>query len=211
MQDETQAFVVGSGLTIVGDIDAAGALRVEGAVRGRVFVRGTLTVAPGAVVEGFIQALDIEVFGRLAGVVRAEIEVRLQPGGEVTGDVEAPRVRFVKSDRTSIPPPAVAPAPPPPARAQPPAPPPAPEPEREPEPEERALPPARAGHAPGALPAWPPQGLPKAAPVWAPKSGRPASTPPPPPAAPPAEEPDTGPPSPPSITGGQRQIVVRRR
>ena len=112
MQDETQAFVVGSGLTIVGDIDAAGALRVEGSVRGRVFVRGTLTVAPGAVVEGFIQAFDIEVFGRLSGVVRAEVEVRLQVGGEVTGDVEAPRVRFVKADRASIPPPPPAAAPP---------------------------------------------------------------------------------------------------
>ncbi|NMC70405.1 MAG: polymer-forming cytoskeletal protein, partial [Myxococcales bacterium] len=122
MRDETQPFVVASGLTIVGDIDAAGALRVEGSVRGRVFVRGTLTVAPGAVVEGFIQALDIEVFGRLSGVIRAETEVRLHADGEVTGDVEAPRVRFVKADRASIPPPAAAPAP---ATARPPAPPPA--------------------------------------------------------------------------------------
>jgi len=205
MRDEVQPFAVASGLTIVGDIDAAGGLRVEGSVRGRVFVRGTLTVGPGAVVEGFIQALEIEVFGRLSGVIRAETEVRLHPEGAVTGDVEAPRVRFVKADRASIPPPAAAPSP---TAARPAAPP-----ASEPKPQEVALPPARSGHTPGVLPTWPPQGLPKTPPVWAPRSSRPA--PPSPPAAPPAPEatgePEEGPPTPPSITGGQRQIVVRRR
>lgn len=206
MRDETQPFVVGAGLTIVGDIDAAGGLRVEGSVRGRVFVRGTLTVASGAVVEGFVQALEIDVFGRLSGVIRAEAEVRLQAEGIVTGDVEAPRVRFVKGDRVSVPPPD-APAPGVPAAR--PAPPPAPPPE--PEAEDRALPPARSGHAPGALPPWPPQGLPKTPPVWAPRSARPASAPQAPPGPQPPEEPEAGPPAPPSITGGQRQIVVRRK
>ena len=210
MQDDQERFVIGTGLTVVGDIDAAGSLRVEGSVRGRVFVRGTLEVAPGGVVEGFIQAQDIDVHGRLAGVVRAAVEVRLHSDGQVSGDVEAPRVRFVKAETPSIaPPPSAAPTigPPPfvartPVPVALPTPPPAPE-----EDERPALPPAHAGQASGPLPSWPPQGLPKAPPVWAPRSARPASAPPPPE----PESDDAGPPPPPSITGGQRQIVVKRK
>jgi hypothetical protein len=197
MVDERESFVIGSGLTIVGDIDATGVLRIEGSVRGRVFVRGTLDVAAGGVVEGFVQALDIDVHGRLSGVVRAAGEVRLYGDGQVQGDVEAPRVRFVKGDAASVPPPAVAPpatvGPPPPADL------------------DAALPPAHAGQTPGVLPPWPPQGLPRVPPAWAPRSARPPASaePAPPPAAPEPE--DEGVPSLPSITGGQRQIVVKRR
>ncbi len=210
MQDDQERFEVGAGLTIVGDVDAAGSLRVGGSVRGRVFVRGTLEIAPGGVVEGFVQALDIDVHGRLAGVVRAAAEVRLHPDGQVSGDVEAPRVRFVKADTPSL-------APPPPAAAAPVEPPPpvartaapvalaAPPPTFE-EDERPALPPAHAGQASGPLPPWPPQGLPKAPPVWAPRSARPASAPPPP-----DPEAEAAPPPPPSITGAQRQIVVKRK
>jgi len=218
MQDERDQFVVGTGLTIVGDIDAAGSLRVEGSVRGRVFVRGTLDVAPGAVVEGFVQALDIDVHGRLAGVVRAAGEVRLHPEGQVSGDVEAPKVRFVKSESPAAVPPArhavSTPAVPPPPVPPPTIVPPPPPPEEEEEPP--ALPPVRAGQAQGVLPSWPPQGISKAPPVWAPRSARPASNAPPPPVPPVASVDaapagDGEPPPAPSITGGQRQIVVRRR
>jgi len=210
MQDERERFVIGTGLTVVGDIDAAGSLRVEGSVRGRVFVRGTLEVAPGGVVEGFVQALDIDVHGRLAGVVRAAVEVRLHPDGQVSGDVEAPRVRFVKAETPSVaPPPAAAvTVGPPPVAARPPVPVARPTPPPAPEEDERLpLPPAHAGQASGPLPLWPPQGLPRAHPVWAPRSARPASAPPPPE----PEVEDAGPPPPPSITGGQRQIVVKRK
>jgi hypothetical protein len=197
MSEQPEQYTIGAGLTIVGDIDAAGSLRVEGSVRGRVFVRGTLDVAPGGVVEGFVQALEIDVRGRLAGVVRAANEVRLYADGQVEGDVEAPKVRFVKGETPSM------------------APPPPPSPAEE---EPIALPPAPAGQTPGLRPQWPPAGGPKGPPVWAPRSARPATVPPPAPLAPPAPEPqaaadsdDGPPPAPPSITGGQRQIVVKRK
>ncbi|MBI5486283.1 MAG: polymer-forming cytoskeletal protein [Deltaproteobacteria bacterium] len=225
MAEQAERFVVGAGVTIVGDIDAGGSLRIEGSVRGRVFVRGTLEVAAGAVVEGFIQALEIDVWGRLAGVVRAATEVRLHADAQISGDVEAPRVRFVKAEAPGAPPlPRVA-APRPPVRPPPPPPPPPPVPlpvDDEP----IALPPAAAGQTPGVLPPWPPQGVPFTPPVWAPRSARPATVPPTPPAPPmppaPPEPPpavevagdasgDGPPPPPPSITGGRRQIVVKRK
>ena len=226
MAEQTEIFTVGAGVTIVGDVDASGSLRIDGSVRGRVFVRGTLDVGPGAVVEGFVQALEIDVHGRLAGVVRAATEVRLHADAQISGDVEAPRVRFVKAEGPGVEAPAVhAPAMPPPAppratpRAAPPraAPPPAAPPVEE-EAESIALPPAAAGQTPGVLPPWPPQGIPRTPPVWAPRSARPASAPPPPPEPPVARPPtaadggDDGPaPPPPSITGAQRQIVVKRK
>jgi hypothetical protein len=179
-------------------------------VRGRVFVRGTLEVASGGVVEGFIQALDIDVHGRLAGVVRAAVEVRLHPDGQVSGDVEAPRVRFVKAETPAValPPSAAVTVAPSPVVARTPVPValPTPSPAREDD-ERPPLPPAHAGQVSGPLPPWPPQGLPKMPPVWAPRSARPASAPPPPE----PEVEDAGPPPPPSITGRQRQIVVKRK
>ncbi|MBI5499399.1 MAG: polymer-forming cytoskeletal protein [Deltaproteobacteria bacterium] len=229
MAEQAERFVLGPGVTIVGDIDAGGSLRIEGSVRGRVFVRGTLEVAPGAVVEGFVQALEIDVWGRLSGVVRAAGEVRLRGDARISGDVEAPRVRFVTAE-APLAARAVAPVPEPrtPAAAPPPRPLPPP-PAVPPSPaddEPLALPPAAAGQTPGVLPPWPPQGVPLTPPVWAPRSARPASVPPAPPGPPAAlvpPEPETPvafggdasadgpPPSPPSITGGRRQIVVKRK
>jgi hypothetical protein len=169
---------------------------VEGSVRGRVAVRGKLEIAAGAVVEGFVQAGEIDVRGRLSGVVRAAGEVRLHPEGEVTGDVEAPRVRFVKGEAPHEAA-AAAPAPPPSAEEAP------------------ALPPLAAGQVPAGTP-WPPrpQSRYRSAPVWAPRSARPAAeTDPasaPPPSAPAPEAEDEAP-ALPAITGTERQIVVRRR
>jgi hypothetical protein len=221
MAEQAETSTIGAGVTIVGDVDAAGSLRIDGSVRGRVFVHGTLDVGPAAAVEGFVQALEIDVRGRLAGVVRAATEVRLHPDAKILGDVEAPRVRFVKVEVPGAPAPAVrAPAPPPAAPMPPPAPPvPVPAVEEE-EDDSPALPPAAAGQTPGVLPPWPPQGIPRTPPVWAPRSARPATTPPPAPPPPVDLEPvavasadgEDGPaPPPPSITGGRRQIVVRRK
>jgi hypothetical protein len=201
--------VVGRGLRIVGDLESSGPLRVEGFLQGRLFTPDRLEIAAGAKVEGIVQARAIDVRGGLSGIVRAAEEVRVFPGGELGGDVEAPRVRFVRVEeesgegspvaardaeasrrhehRTA---PVVRETPPPPAEGRPAAPAP--------------KPPASAP-APGPLPDW---SFPRRAPSWVPRSqasgsageeDRPA-------AAVAAEEPRL-----PSITGESRQIVVRRR
>ena len=220
MAEQTEIFTVGAGVTIVGDVDASGSLRIDGSVRGRVFVRGTLDVGPGAVVEGFVQALEIDVHGRLAGVVRAATEVRLHADAQISGDVEAPRVRFVKAEgpgverwrsmpsrclhrrrprdttrrRLARPPPAAPPV-------------------------ERRLSRSRCrrGGADAGRPAAVAAAGDSRTSVWAPRPH--VRLPPPPPPEPPVARPptaadggDDGPaPPPPSITGAQRQIVVKRK
>lgn len=179
-----------SGTAVIGDLDAAGDLRVEGSVRGRIAVRGRLTIASGAVVEGIVGADEIDLWGRIAGIVRGRVEVRIHPGADVSGDVEAPRVRFVAPQSAAAGAPAQVPQAPPvapiasPVAARTPA-----------EPAAGAVAAASAAGAP-----MPPLG---SIPPYAPRSLKPES--------PSEKREEVRAPALPTITGTERQIVVKRQ
>ena len=62
-----ETFFISHNLKLVGDIKASMSGRIEGFVRGDVFVNGKLIVGHDAVVIGNIQAEDIHVYGKIYG------------------------------------------------------------------------------------------------------------------------------------------------
>ena len=72
--------MVGPGTSVEGEIAGDGDLVVQGKIRGRVSVGGSLTVDPTGALEGDVVA---------GGTVRLEAESR------VKGDIRAPRVVIV--------------------------------------------------------------------------------------------------------------------
>lgn len=82
-----RAPVVGPGARFEGTLAFRGAARVEGEVCGSVLARGTLHVAPGAVVRARIEAEELVVAGTVEGDVTASRRVALLPGGRLAGDV----------------------------------------------------------------------------------------------------------------------------
>jgi cytoskeletal protein CcmA (bactofilin family) len=76
---------IGSGMSIVGNIECNGLAQVFGRIEGELRA-SDLVISDGAQVQGTIIAQDVTVCGRVKGTIRA-VRVRLQNGGLVEGDI----------------------------------------------------------------------------------------------------------------------------
>jgi len=76
---------IGSGMSIVGNIDCNGPAQVFGRVKGELRA-SDLLIGDGAQIEGSIIAQDVTVCGHVKGTIRA-VRVKLQDGGAVEDDI----------------------------------------------------------------------------------------------------------------------------
>jgi cytoskeletal protein CcmA (bactofilin family) len=75
---------------VVGEVRAAGNLRVDGTVRGNVQAEGDIEVSASGVIEGkSVTARNIIIHGRVKATLVAEGQIRIHSQGEVEGDVNA--------------------------------------------------------------------------------------------------------------------------
>ena len=79
------ASCLGSGMSIVGNIECNGPAQVFGRIQGELRA-SDLLFGEGAQVEGSVIAQDVTVCGRVKGTIRA-VRVKLQDGGAVEGDI----------------------------------------------------------------------------------------------------------------------------
>jgi cytoskeletal protein CcmA (bactofilin family) len=84
--------IIGSGITIEGEITSDEDVVVAGTVRGKLSAEGPVTVDTGAVVEADIAAASLSVGGNVTGNVTASERVDLLAGGRLIGDVKAARL-----------------------------------------------------------------------------------------------------------------------
>jgi cytoskeletal protein CcmA (bactofilin family) len=76
---------IGSGMSIVGNIECNGLAQVFGRIEGELRA-SDLLISSGAQVEGSIIAQDVTVCGRVKGTIRG-VRVKLKDGGAVEGDI----------------------------------------------------------------------------------------------------------------------------
>src|SRR5580698_556598 len=77
--------IISADMTIRGNLKCAGRLQIEGTVLGDIEV-GQLVISDGAVVQGEIDAQEVEISGTLTGLVRAR-EITLKSAARVVGDL----------------------------------------------------------------------------------------------------------------------------
>ena len=77
--------VIGSDLSINGDVESVGPLIINGKVKGDVKSR-TLTVKEEGVIEGNVTSDNVTVFGKVFGTIHAR-ELKLRPSSHVEGDI----------------------------------------------------------------------------------------------------------------------------
>jgi cytoskeletal protein CcmA (bactofilin family) len=81
---------ISTGSEITGDISAAGNLRVDGTIRGKVRADGDIEVSAGGLIEGeSVSARNIVIHGTVKARMTAEGHLRIHSEGEVQGDVTA--------------------------------------------------------------------------------------------------------------------------
>ena len=84
--------IIAVGMTVHGDIDSNGTVKVEGTVDGNVFTRNQVLVAKGGVVRGDLEARECVVGGAVYGSIISTDRVEVQPGATVHGDVTTKRI-----------------------------------------------------------------------------------------------------------------------
>lgn len=81
--------VVDDRLTIRGEIDTDGTVRVDGRVEGAVHRAAMLIVGAGGGVVGDVEAGDVVVAGNIHGNVHVTGRIEIEPGAAVHGEIRA--------------------------------------------------------------------------------------------------------------------------
>jgi cytoskeletal protein CcmA (bactofilin family) len=87
MDDRSEVSVVGPGTKIEGTVIAAGSLRVEGEVKGKITAEGEVSLSPQGRVEANIQAGSITLGGRVKGDLTAKGNVSLPADSRLDGNI----------------------------------------------------------------------------------------------------------------------------
>ena len=100
-QDRSDLSVVSRGTRIEGTVAAAGSLRVDGDVKGKITAAKDVSLSPGGRVEANIEATDITLAGQVRGNLEAKGDVSLPADSRLDGNIRARNVRIggvVKGD-----------------------------------------------------------------------------------------------------------------
>jgi cytoskeletal protein CcmA (bactofilin family) len=93
--------IVAHDLTITGDLQADGVVKIEGVVRGTIKAANQILVAPGARIDGDLYTREAVVGGTVCGTIHAGERVELQATAVVEGDIHAPRIGMSEGARIS--------------------------------------------------------------------------------------------------------------
>jgi cytoskeletal protein CcmA (bactofilin family) len=84
--------VIGSSITVDGEIHGEEDLVVLGTVKGKIAVRERVQIENGATVEADIETAHVSVSGRVTGNISAQERVEIQADARMVGDIKAPRI-----------------------------------------------------------------------------------------------------------------------
>jgi cytoskeletal protein CcmA (bactofilin family) len=90
--ERSEVSVVGPGTRIEGTVVAAGSLRVEGEVKGKITAEREVTLSPQGRVEANIQAGSIVLAGQVKGNLAATGDVSLPADSRLDGNIRAHNV-----------------------------------------------------------------------------------------------------------------------
>ena len=90
---EAVISIIGAGMTIKGDSETDGSIRIEGTIRGSVRAGKSVVVGRDGLVDGSIYTQDAVISGRVSGGIHAVSRLELLATSEVSGELEAPRMQ----------------------------------------------------------------------------------------------------------------------
>ena len=76
--DQIPFSIIASDMTVIGDLETEGIVRIEGRVEGTVRVGAQVLVSSGAVIEGDLHTQEAVIAGQVSGGIRATDRVELQ-------------------------------------------------------------------------------------------------------------------------------------
>jgi len=93
--------IVAKDLTIAGDLQAEGVIRIEGRVVGNVHAGDQVLLCDGGIVEGDVIAREAVIGGRVHGSISSDERVELQSTAIVHGDIATRRLLIQEGGRVN--------------------------------------------------------------------------------------------------------------
>lgn len=78
---------IAEGVTVKGDIQSRGSLRIDGTIEGNIDVQGDLIIGNSAALKGNVKAENIILAGKLDGNLTANGKVEITSIGQLKGDI----------------------------------------------------------------------------------------------------------------------------
>ena len=91
---ESVISIIGPGMTVVGDCETDGTVRVEGSVEGSIRAGKAVVIGKQGVVSGDITTQDAVISGRVEGTLVAASRLELQSTCHIEGEVHTRRMQL---------------------------------------------------------------------------------------------------------------------
>jgi cytoskeletal protein CcmA (bactofilin family) len=91
---ESVISIIGPGMTIVGDCETDGTVRVEGSVKGSIKAGKAIVIGKQGLVAGDIVTQDAVISGRVEGTLVAASRLELQATCHIEGEVHTRRMQL---------------------------------------------------------------------------------------------------------------------
>lgn len=80
--------IIGSDSTIGGRIVSEGSVRIDGSITGDISAKGNVIIGATAIVDGDVDAENIEISGVINGNITARVTIKIFETGKLNGDFE---------------------------------------------------------------------------------------------------------------------------
>jgi cytoskeletal protein CcmA (bactofilin family) len=99
--DQIPFSIIASDMTVIGDLETEGVVRIEGRVKGTVRVGAQVLVTQGGVIEGDVHTQEAVIAGQVRGGIHASDRVELQTSAVVTGDIMTARIAIAEGAKVT--------------------------------------------------------------------------------------------------------------
>jgi len=86
--------MIGSGTTIIGDLESNGDIRIDGTLKGNLKGKAKIIIGADGVVEGDIEGLQADIMGHVTGTIKVQELLYLHGNTEVQGDLYAGKLQI---------------------------------------------------------------------------------------------------------------------
>ena len=88
----TELNFIGRGTIIDGNIKTESSIRVDGAIKGKLICKNTITVGDGGRIEGDIQAVNAIIGGKIKGKIIVSEKLVLESKSSLVGELKAKKL-----------------------------------------------------------------------------------------------------------------------
>lgn len=96
---EATLSIIAGGMKIVGDIESAGVVKVDGTVEGSVLGARQVLLGRGGTIHGNVSADEIVIGGVVHGAVNAAHRLEMQSSAVINGDIETKSIIVLEGAR----------------------------------------------------------------------------------------------------------------